>query len=143
MTASDRAHRLRRLASLGLAAMWSLVMLGLLSGASSDPRDDLEAGGGLAVGLVVYLPALALTPYVALIVGLGLRSRSPLCWEIFLAAVIAELFVIWLFTSAELLAYLAWLGILLGLGFAVGMAAGVSAFLGGLQERTLPPVSRP
>ncbi|MFD4427977.1 hypothetical protein [Nocardia sp. NPDC058497] len=111
------------------------MIVGLWSPASSDPRDDLEAGGNLGVALFVVLPALALTPYVALIARLGLRTRKPVCWEVFLAILIAEMFVMSVLTSQALLAYRPWLGILLGVGFAVGLAAGVGAFRGGLQER--------
>jgi hypothetical protein len=154
---SNRARRLRRRASLGLAAMWVLVLAGLWSPPSSDPRVDLEAGGSLGVALFVLIPALVLTPYVALIALRGLRTRDRFCWEVFFAVLIAEAFAVWPLTSVlandfrhpvvtatsrALLAYQPWLGPLLAMSLAIGLAAGICAFRGGLLERAAARESR-
>ncbi|TYB40009.1 hypothetical protein FXF50_05695 [Micromonospora sp. AP08] len=79
-----------------MAVAWGTLGYGLfLSHPDQQAWDDLEAGGRFAANLFVYLPYLALTLPVAVVVVLGLLPASRLLSPLLATAVGIAVFVWW------------------------------------------------
>lgn len=86
----------RGLAASLVAVAWGTLGYGLfLSRPDQQAWDDLEAGGRFAANLVVYLPYLALTLPVAVVVVLGLLPASRLLSPLLATTMGIALFVWW------------------------------------------------
>ncbi|WP_433319533.1 hypothetical protein [Micromonospora chersina] len=89
-------HAWRGLAASLVAVAWGTLGYGLfLSRPDQQGWDDLEAGGRFAANLFVYLPYLALTLPVAVVVVLGLLPASRLLSPLLATAVGIALFAWW------------------------------------------------
>ena len=86
----------RGLAASLVAVAWGTLGYGLfLSRPDQQAWDDLEAGGRFAANLFVYLPYLALTLPVAVVVVLGLLPGARLLSPLVATTVGIALFVWW------------------------------------------------
>ncbi|WFE54608.1 hypothetical protein [Micromonospora sp. WMMD1155] len=85
----------RALAACAVAGAWAVLGYGLFSSGDAQVWGDLEAGGRGAASIAVYLPYLAMTLVVALVVLCGLVGKPDVLWPLVATTVAIGLFSFW------------------------------------------------
>jgi hypothetical protein len=93
------------LAAVVLALAWGRLCEGLLLPPSDDPMVDLEAGGGFAASVLVYLPGLVLTAVLAGLVLVALSPRPASAPVLIAAAGVVVAFTAYVLIQDALLAH--------------------------------------
>jgi hypothetical protein len=110
-----------------VAVAWAAIGYGLFfSAPDRQAWDDLEAGGRFAVNVTVYLPYLALTLLLLVVVLLGLLNSSDLVWLPATTAVGIASFAWWVASHGLLLEAQPQLQALLGWCLAADLGAGAA-----------------
>ena len=120
---------LRRLALLLSVGSWLVVLRGLwFAPIAPDPLVDLEAGGGFAANVEVYLPAIAITLAFVAVVVAGASRRA---WGVatLVVSTTTATFSSWTLTRGYLLDYRPSLDAHLGAGLGVAIIAAIVVVL--------------
>jgi hypothetical protein len=118
---------LRRLALLLSVGSWLVVLRGLwFASIAADPALDLEAGGGFAANVEVYLPAITLA---FVVVVMAAASRRGWGVATLVVSTTTATFSSWALTRGYLLDYRPSLDAHLGAGLGIAIIAAIVVVL--------------